>query len=82
MSLVKEDEARYFELEDRSYTAAEVRSLLEEVSREVEEKVDLIPYLTANEWEAIDRDDAAYKRGEGENLTWEQLKARLREGDR
>ena len=79
LSVVKERDEAYLQLEDRNYSASEVRALLDEVRRSFETE-EASPELSAAEWDALDGDHEAYLRGEGENLTLEELKARLREG--
>ncbi|MBX2981501.1 MAG: hypothetical protein KF843_02415 [Flavobacteriales bacterium] len=78
MSVVKEGEESYLKLEDRMYSAKEVRALLEEVLRKMKEEFGPGPLLSKEEWAELDADHAAYLRGEGRNYTWEEVKEQLR----
>ncbi|MBX2974238.1 MAG: hypothetical protein KF797_14170 [Flavobacteriales bacterium] len=78
-SMVREGETPYFKLEDRNYTAAEVRSLLDEVLRRMDDGADdPVALLSPEEWDELDADHAAYLRGEGRNYSWEEVKEQLR----
>ncbi|MBK9419823.1 MAG: hypothetical protein IPN44_02070 [Flavobacteriales bacterium] len=75
LSVVKEGEEPYLKLEDRNYSAAEVRKIVDEVTdRMMNEGVDLATQLSPEEWAQLDKDRDAYLRGEGSNFTWEELK--------
>lgn len=77
LSVVKEGEEPYLKLEDRSYSAAEVRNIVDEITdRMMNEGVDLATLLSPEEWVQMDKDREAYLRGEGTNFTWEELKKR------
>ena len=76
-SVVREGEAPYLKLEDRLYTAEEVRALVEEVLRH-NDRADLAGALSQKEWDALDADHAAYKQGEGRNYSWAEVKEQLR----
>ncbi|MFN6114581.1 MAG: hypothetical protein ACK46G_07565 [Flavobacteriales bacterium] len=66
LTVVREGVAPYLKLEDRMYTAAEVRALVEEVLREVEaDQEDYASHFTAEEWDAMDREREQADRGEG-----------------
>ena len=66
LSVVREGETPYLKLEDRNYSAAEVRSILEKVLREVQtEQEDYASHFTAEEWDAMDREREQADRGEG-----------------
>jgi hypothetical protein len=75
-NVVAEGEAPYFKLEDRMYTADEVRTMLNELWENV--KVDEGPSLSQEEWAELDADHAAYLRGEGKNYSWDEVKEQLR----
>ncbi len=77
LSVVREGDAPYLKLEERMYTAAEVRALVEEVLRH-HEQVDPAEALSQEEWDALDADHAAYLRGEGRNYSWDEVKDQLR----
>ena len=79
LSVVKEGEAPYFNLEDRDYSAKEVRALLENVLRGVEaEQENYASHFTAEEWDAMDRDHEQADRGEGTFYTIEEVMAHLK----
>ncbi len=79
LSVVREGEAPYLKLEDRMYTAEEVRKLVEDILHKLDnESHDPSAVLTQKEWEDIDADHAAYLRGEGRNYSWEEVKEQLR----
>ncbi len=66
LSVVHEGAAPYLKLEDRMYTAEEVRKLVEEVLRTAEaDQVDYASLFTAEEWDAMDREREQADRGEG-----------------
>ncbi len=71
--------APYLKLEDRMYTAEEVRALVEEVLREVEaEREDYVSHFTAEEWDAMDREREQADRGEGTFYTIEEVMEHLK----
>ena len=76
-NMVAEGGSPYFKLEDRMYTADEVRAMLAEVWQKVNTNIDLD--LTQEEWDELEADRAAYLRGEGKNYTWDDVKARMKE---
>jgi hypothetical protein len=79
LSVVREGEAPYLKLEDRMYTAEEVRKLVDEVLRKLEtEAGDPAASLSQEEWDQLDADHAAYLRGEGRNYSWDEVKEQLR----
>lgn len=79
LSVVREGEAPYLKLEDRMYTAAEVRALVEEVLHKLEQEAgDPATLLSHEEWNELDADHAAYLRGEGRNYSWQEVKEQLR----
>jgi hypothetical protein len=79
LTVVREGEAPYLKLEDRMYTAAEVRALVEEVLREVEaDQVDYASLFTAEEWDAMDREREQADRGEGTFYSIEEVMDHLK----
>ena len=74
-NMVAEGEAPYFKLEDRMYTADEVRAMLEEVSRSSSE----IPDLSNEEVVELNASRDKYLRGEGTWYTLEELQARMKQ---
>jgi len=66
LSVVREGNAPYLKLEDRMYTAEEVRALVDEVLREVEtDQQEFASHFTAEEWDAMDREREQADQGEG-----------------
>lgn len=79
LSIVREGQAPYLKLEDRMYTAEEVRKLLEEVLRSVEsEQEDYASHFTAEEWDAMDREREQAEKGEGTFYTIEEVMEHLK----
>ena len=79
LSVVKEGEEPYIKLEDRSYSAEEVRKLMEGLIVQIEkDRVDATDLLSEKEWDALEEDRKASLRGEGKNTTWEEIKERWR----
>ena len=79
LSVVREGEAPYLKLEDRNYSAAEVRALLEQVLRAVQVyQDDYASHFTAEEWDAMDREREQAERGEGTFYTIEEVMAHLK----
>ena len=79
LSIVREGQAPYLKLEDRMYTADEVRKLVDELLHEVDKDAGpLTSQLSQQEWDELDADHAAYLRGEGHNFTREEVKDQLR----
>jgi hypothetical protein len=79
LSVVREGEAPYLKLEDRLYTAAEVRALVEEVLRAAEaDEVDYASLFTAEEWDAMDREREQADRGEGTFYSIEEVMDHLK----
>lgn len=79
LSVVREGAAPYLKLEDRMYTAEEVRALVDEVLHKLEREAgDPKALLSHEEWNELDADHAAYLRGEGRNYSWEEVKEQLR----
>ncbi|MBK9597181.1 MAG: hypothetical protein IPO60_02345 [Flavobacteriales bacterium] len=79
LSVVKEGEEPYIKLEDRSYSADEVRRLMESLIDQIEiDQSDPEGQLSEEEWDALEKDRDAYLRGEGKFTTWEEIKDRWR----
>ena len=76
LSIVKEGEEPYIELEDRSYSAEEVRKLIEEL-QQVYKSDDAI--ISPKELAELDASRERYLRGEGTWYTIEQLEAKMKE---
>jgi hypothetical protein len=79
LSIVREGQAPYLKLEDRMYTADEVRALVEEVLREMEaDHKDYASHFTAEEWDAMDREREQADRGDGTFYTIEEVMEHLK----
>jgi hypothetical protein len=79
LSVVQEEEEGYIKLEDRNYSAAEVRKLIEELIVQIEkDHIDPADQLSEEEWDAVEADRKAYLRGEGKNISWDELKGKWR----
>jgi hypothetical protein len=78
LTVVREGAAPYLKLEDRMYTAEEVRALVEEVLREVEAVSD---ELSPEEVAALDASRERCLKGEGQWLTRAELEARMKARD-
>jgi hypothetical protein len=78
LSVVREGEEPYLKLEDRMYTAEEVRKVVEEVLREVEAVSD---ELSPEEVAALDASRERFLKGEGKWLTPAELEARMNARD-
>ncbi|MBK9417506.1 MAG: hypothetical protein IPN62_09495 [Flavobacteriales bacterium] len=78
LSVVREGDTPYLKLEDRMYTAEEVRKVVEEVLREVEAVSD---ELSPEEVAALDASRERFLKGEGKWLTPAELEARMNARD-
>lgn len=78
LSVVKEGEAPYFKLEDRDYTAAEVRALLNEVLQSTPPGTSGDDGINDTELAELDRRHQARLSGESKGLPWKESMARLR----
>lgn len=79
LSVVREGQAPYLNLEDRDYSAAEVRALLEKVLHDVEaEQENYASHFTSEEWEAMDREREQVARGEGTFYTIQEVMTHLK----
>jgi hypothetical protein len=76
--VVREGAAPYLKLEDRMYTAEEVRKVVEEVLRDVEADSDV---LSPEEVAALDASRERFLNGEGQWLTRAELEARMNARD-
>ena len=78
LSVVREGAAPYLKLEDRLYTAAEVRALVEEVLAQAKDDV---TELSSEEVAALDASRERFLKGEGKWLTPAELEARMNARD-
>ena len=76
-NMVAEGGSPYFKLEDRMYTADEVRAMLEEVLNRVCEE-DYASHFTKEEWDEMDREQEQAQRGEGTFYTIEEVNEHLK----
>lgn len=74
LSVVKEEEASYLRLEDRQYSAEEVRALVEEALRSAEDPANMDP----EELAALEASRERFLKGEGAWYTMDELEARLK----
>ena len=77
-NMVAEGEAPYFKLEDRMYSADEVRAMLEEVLSRAEEGEDYESHFTKEEWDEMDREQEQAQRGEGTFYSIEEVDEHLK----
>jgi hypothetical protein len=78
LTVVREGESPYLKVEDRLYTAAEVRVLVEEVLALVKDDV---AELSSDEVAALDASRERFLKGEGKWLTPAELEARMNARD-
>ena len=78
LSVVKEGEEPYIKLEDRSYSADEVRRIVEKAVEAKEQELDFAITLTQEEWDAMDREGEQAAKGTGTFHTVEEVMERLR----
>ncbi len=78
LSVVKEGEASYFNLDDRDYTAAEVRTLLSEAVRNGYSNSPQPDVMSDAELAELDRRHAARLSGESKGLPLKESMDRLR----
>ena len=76
-NVVAEAEAHYFKLEDRMYSANEVRAMLEEVVSHLQEE-DYASHFTKEEWDEMDREQEQAQRGEGTFYSIEEVNEHLK----
>ena len=76
LSVVREGEEPYIKLEDRSYSAEEVRKLMEELQQIYEGDAALV---SPEELAELDASREQYLRGEGTWYTLEELEARMKQ---
>lgn len=77
-NVVAEGGAPYFKLEDRMYTADEVRAMLQDMLRHVEQEEDYASHFTTEEWDEMDREQEQAQRGEGTFFTIEEVMEHLK----
>ncbi|MBK8613084.1 MAG: hypothetical protein IPN85_06250 [Flavobacteriales bacterium] len=78
LSVVREGEAPYLKLEDRMYTAEEVRSLLEEVVRSLIPNLAAEEAISAEELAELERRHQARLSGESKGASRKESMERLR----
>ncbi|MBK9419824.1 MAG: hypothetical protein IPN44_02075 [Flavobacteriales bacterium] len=78
LSVVKEGEEPYLKLEDRNYSAAEVRKIVEDIQKQKDDHDAFAELLSPEEWAALDREGEQAERGEGTFHTVEEVMAHLR----
>jgi hypothetical protein len=78
LSVVREGAVPYLKLEDRMYTAAEVRALVEELMAQA---TDDLTDLSSEEVAALDASRERFLKGEGKWLTRAELEARMNARD-
>ncbi len=78
LSVVKEGEEPYLNLEDRSYTVEDVRQLVDKLMKAKESNEDFIGSFIPDERPAIDPEDEEADRGEGSFHTIAEVLERLR----
>lgn len=71
-----DSELPIFRVEERDYSAAEVRSLLDEV-RLTFESDEQVPFLSQKEIARLDQDAADMKSGKVKGIPWEEVKERI-----
>ena len=76
-TMVAEGEAAYFKLEDRMYSADEVRAMLEKVVSHLQEE-DYASHFTKEEWDEMDREQEQAQRGEGTFYSIEEVNEHLK----
>ena len=78
LCVVREGEAPYLKLEDRMYTAAEVRALVDELMAQA---TDDFTDLSSEEVAALDASRERFLKGEGKWLTRAELEVRMNARD-
>lgn len=79
VSITEEGVFPYFGIEDRNYTAEEVRAILVKVVHTLQEgtrNVDVT--LDADEWAELGSDHETYLKCEAKMYTWEQVREQIR----
>lgn len=77
--LAEDDVFPYFGLEDRNYTAEEVRAIMAKMVHALQAdagSADLL--LDADEWEELASEHKGYLKGEAKVYTWEQVRELIR----
>ncbi len=78
LSVVQEGQEGFIKLEDRSYSADEVRRIVEKAVDAKEQELDFASTLTQEEWDAMDREGEQAAKGTGTFHTVEEMMERLR----
>ncbi|MGB3526096.1 MAG: hypothetical protein WBB32_09045 [Flavobacteriales bacterium] len=78
LTVVKEGEEPYLKLEDRNYSAEEVRQIVEDILQARRNENAFASSLSPEEWAALDREGEVAERGQGTFHTVEEVMAHLR----
>lgn len=78
LTVVKEGEEPYLKLEDRNYSAEEVRQIVEDILQARRNENAFASSLSPEEWAALDREGEEAERGQGTFHTVEEVMAHLR----
>ncbi|MBX2981475.1 MAG: hypothetical protein KF843_02280 [Flavobacteriales bacterium] len=78
LTVVKEGEEPYLKLEDRNYSAEEVRQIVEDILQARRNENAFASSLSPEEWGALDREGEEAERGQGTFHTVEEVMAHLR----
>ncbi|MGB3868522.1 MAG: hypothetical protein WBG34_04195 [Flavobacteriales bacterium] len=78
LTVVKEGEEPYLKLEDRNYSAEEVRQIVEDILQARRNENAFASSLSPEEWAALDREGEEADRGQGTFHTVEEVMAHLR----
>lgn len=78
LSVVKEGQEPYLKLEDRNYSAAEVRKIVDDILKQKDNDNAFAHSLSPEEWAALDREGEQAERGEGTFHTIDEVMAHLR----
>lgn len=78
LSVVKEGQEPYLKLEDRNYSAAEVRKIVDDILKQKDNDNAFADSLSPEEWAALDREGEQAERGEGTFHTIDEVMAHLR----
>lgn len=75
LTVVKEGEEPYLKLEDRNYSAEEVRQIVEDILQARRNENAFASSLSPEEWAALDREGEEAERGQGTFHTVEEVMA-------
>ena len=78
LSVVQEGQEDYIKLEDRNYSADEVRRIVEKAVEAKEQELDFTNSLSSEEWDALDREGEQAVNGTGTFHSVEEVMARMR----